>query len=110
MDLLKTIVIGCLGLFEAIAVAIGVVNIPKRKKADLIVKKEFAMTTLPSVIKFAESSCKNAVEKKEIAVSCALSAVEKRFGVLCNSDKITMTQYISDSVENILSTPQKKGE
>lgn len=109
MDWIKLIIVVGLSLFEALAVFLGIIQIPKRKKADLIVKKEFVSSSLPAIIKVAEGASKDGLEKKELVVSWALSALEKHFGVLCDSDKITITKYISDSVEDILSTPQKKG-
>ena len=108
MDYLKIIIPAVLGLIEAIAVALGIVSIPKKKNADLTAKKEYCSSLLPEVIKLAETNCSTGAIKKEFVVSACLSACESKFGEFKTKDKITITKYISESVESILSTPQKK--
>lgn len=108
MDWIRLIVIVGLALFECLAVVIGFINFPKRKNADLIVKKEYVSSLLPYLIGIAENYGSTGSEKKELVIGNAISAIEKHFGVLKDKDKLTLTRFISTSVESILTTPQKK--
>lgn len=108
MDILKYIIIGLLGLLEAIGVLAGVIAYPKNKKLDMISKKEYALQLMPSAIKVAESSKESGPLKKDFVIASLVTATENKFGQFKDKDKINFIEYLNTSLESTLETPQKK--
>lgn len=68
--------------------------------------KQFILERLPLFIDTAEKLFEDGEKKKAFVISQIVQLVEKTFG--CDIDEYV--DFISDSIESILATPQKKGE
>ena len=85
----------------------------KRNKINLTNTdlKEELLELLPYFIFSVEKMCLPGTEKKEAVIKTSLDCVSKWLHRdLTEEENKTFTQFISDAVESILETPQKKGE
>jgi len=94
-----------------IALATLLITILKKKVKIIDTIKEFILTKLPGLISSAEILFKKdivsfGVEKKSFVIEAMKKLILDEFG--CTADKYV--SFISDSIESILATPQKKGD
>lgn len=82
-----------------------------RKAVDITNEvKETLLESLPIYISFAEQLGNSSESKKLTAIKLSLDCVEHQLGRKLNDDEIKFYEaFVSPKIENILSTPQKKG-
>lgn len=68
--------------------------------------KEFILQKLPSLIVSVESSLLDGADKKKLVIDGIISLLKEEFPRITLNSKLT--KFISDSIEDILSTPKKK--
>lgn len=91
-----------------LAFIIGLISVIVRNKGQYTAIKEYILSALPDVIKEVESFNMPGPDKKQVAISSTLLAVQKKYGRLKKSDLYNLTDFTADSIESILSTPTKK--
>lgn len=91
-----------------LAFIIGLINVIVRNKGQYTAIKEYILTALPDVIKEVEALNMPGSDKKQVAISSTLIAVQKKYGHLKKKDLYNLTDFTADSIEAILSTPTKK--
>lgn len=91
-----------------LAFIVGLVSLAFNKKASYNDIKAYTNEMLPVLIQQVEKSgLTGSTAKKEVVLSTALTAVNKKFK-LSDKDLVNITAHISESTEAILSCPQKK--
>lgn len=90
----------------AFAIAGILVVVLKRKVKVFDSIKEIILSVLPAYISVAENSFDDGQVKKSFVLSSIQEFLENKFG---NIDMDLYIDFIEDSIESILSTPQKKG-
>lgn len=106
---IKEIVIEALTLITPVVSIIGFIVVSwKTGKVDMDQFKSFILEVLPVVINQTEITTSGAENKKELAVSLTTQLLAEKYGSIKKATMSKLTKYISDNVETILSTPQKK--
>lgn len=67
--------------------------------------KEYILEILPTLIDYVESPGVSGEQKKSKVIDVVSKSILKKYGV----SAATFFDFISESIENILKTPQKKG-
>lgn len=80
----------------------------KTGKLDLDKFKAFIAEILPIVISEVENTTTGAENKKALAISLTSQALTDKYGAIPKNTMSKLTRYIATSIENVLSTPQKK--
>lgn len=111
MQKIYTIILDLLPLLSLIACIItGFISWKGSKKVNLVNICAFILEKLPSIVSYVEGlNFSSGVEKKEAAISLSVQLISKKFGVLKEKDNISVVEFISNQIESILSTPEKKG-
>lgn len=68
--------------------------------------KEYILQKLPFLIASAESSLLDGADKKKLVIDGIVSLLKEEFPRITLNSKLT--NFISDAIEDILSTPKKK--
>ena len=80
-----------------------------KKKGKVDPAKEKVISYLPHFIRDAESSIKGAKEKKNFVLTSCINLYKVLTGVNITYDSYVAKEF-SDAIEDILDTPQKKGD
>lgn len=94
-------------LLEIVLAIASILIVILRKKVKVYESvKEYILSMLPYYINFAESLYDSGFDKKTFVYDAIVAFLKGKFG---NFDESKYVDFIKDSIESILSTPQKKG-
>jgi len=100
-------------LVSVIVLVIGLINVGKKNKTDMgLFIKESILEFLPHVINGAENiGILSGADKKQQVVKLTLTYIQKLLHRALTEDEYAIyAAFIGEKTEEILTTPQKKGE
>lgn len=96
----------------SLIMSIMVMIISKKSNFQHVVS--YLLQELPKIVNLVEDAQKNGAltkeQKKETAISLAVSDITAKYGKLAEKNIGVITKMASKYIEVILSTPQKKGD